>query len=316
MADDAIDLDSVRIRYDPRDGAFRLTSADPRLKGKPFMLTLSRESKAVASLLDVFRAEGIIRDEDLIPTRVTVQSTQRYDGILDEYTLAGKPQPHRDTRLSFTAGKISPSEVVAIDLGYAPHTLITGASGTGKTELLRSWARSALARESDIRILDPKDEGIGVGLPLSGGALSSGLPLVERTMRLVLEEYRVRNSKLHRSGALSSADYEAHHGAMAPLFVFADSLESFASLSWLSELLSFGEKVGIYILATAHSAFSIPALSDDSVLMNFDRRIALGVPSSPSEDSGISHRLLSNPGRGALWTYGSKPTVLQFVQTF
>jgi len=315
MAKDAIDLDSVRIRYDHRDGAFRLTSADPRLKGKPFLVTLSRDSRAVASLLELFQEEGIITEGDLIPRSLSLQDVKRYDTLLDEYAIAGLPRPHQDSRLVLALGKTSSRETVSIDLGYAAHTLIAGATGTGKTALLTALAAQTAARNgaSSVWLLDPLSEGYKDGVSeLNSVRVGRGVgesTLIAETVAEVLHE---RLELLRRYGLKNSADYEAAQGPMAPIFLFADHLEAFDGASegiWARDILGFGEQVGVHLVANLFSPRSAPTIGTN----RFGRKITMGEPLSPEDSEGISTRLLSNLGRGVLRTHGSKALVLQTV---
>lgn len=319
MAKDAIDLESVRIHYDRRDGAFRLTSADSRLRGKPFQLTLSKDSKSVESLLELFRTEGIIDQErdSNFPARVDLNSLGYFANGLDEYTIAGKERPLWDSRLGFPLGLRYDEFPVTIDLAYAAHTLITGAPGYGKTELLIGLAEHAVREGRAVRILDPIGEKLAGRIPGIGAAAVSGpnrdgtAPMVNQ----VIAELRRRLTKLRETEAPNSVAYEARFGAMAPLFFFANSIERTSNENgWIEEILNFGEQVGIYLFATTPSSFDLPRLSDEAALLNFGRRVLVGPPQSPNENSfGISPRLLKEPGRGVLKTYDSKPLVLQLL---
>ena len=315
MATDAIDLESVRIRYDHRDGAFRLTSADPRLKGKPFLVTLSRDSRAVSSLLDLFQEEGIIAEGDLLPRSVSLKDAKRYDTLLDEYAIAGLPRPHQDSRLIFALGKTSSRETVSIDLGYAAHTLITGATGTGKTSALATLAAQAAARNGaeSVWLLDPLGENYKDGISelsaVRGGRGVAESRVIGETVAEVLHE-RLELLRFH--GLKNSPDYEAAQGPMEPIFLFADHLEAFEGIgegTWARDILGFGEQVSIHLVANLYSPRSAQAIGTN----RFGRTIALGEPRSPERSGGISPRLLSNIGRGVLRTDGSKPTVLQLA---
>lgn len=312
MAKDAIDLDSVRIRYDHRDGAFRITSADPRLKGKPFQLTLSRDSNAVTSLVQLFKDEGIIGPGDLIPRFTDLQSAQSYLNLLDEYTIAGIPKPHRDSRLRFLLGKSSSTESIAIDLSYAAHTLITGDPGAGKTEALIALAAQATEKGGSVWILDPLNESYSSAVPQlrevrSGGGLQDSRLIAEA----VQDELYARLESLNTVGADGWADYEAAVGPMEPVFLFADSLEQFGAEGWISDILGYGARVGIFLFATVQRA---DLLSASIAANRFERRIALGLSSHPDQqDSAISPRLLSNLGRAVLRTGSSRPMVFQLI---
>lgn len=308
MANDAIDLEAVRIRYDRRNGTFRLTSADPRLKGKSFQLTVSRESVAMKSLLELFQEEGILKEEETLPTEVTLKSIGDWKLGLDEYAIAKIQKPDfRDTRLQFPLGQSSVKEPVAIDLGYAAHTLITGRPGAGKTDFIAVLANYARSVSREVRLVGEES---WTSLDLQ--SKTSLKPLIPAQ---IVRELKTRSAELDATGKIDYIEYENKVGAMAPIFVFANELgdiDGSGSIEWLKEILEYGERSGIFLFAVAHSVFEIPALSDDSVLLNFSRRIHFG---QEPEKSPISPRLLDGIGRGTLRTQGSKPTVLQFLSS-
>lgn len=301
MAEDTIDLERVRVHYDRRDGAFRLTSADPRLKGRSFRLTLSKGSDAVDSLMDVFEEAGILSAEDRIPTAVQLWQLAGLKHEVDEYELTGQERPLRDSRLVFKVGQHADGGAMRVDLGYSPHTLITGRPASGKTELLRLFARQAreLAREG-------KADFIVVSPVHGNGTNYSNLGKVTAILKSRIRE-------LQREGARDSRDYESRFGAMRPYFVFVDELDKFKLSDWLPELLSFGEKVSIHLFGTVLSVLDIPNFADDYTLLNLGRRIEMGPPPTDSPGSHLSGRLFDSVGRGTISTNGFAPELVQFA---
>jgi len=303
MAEDSIDLERVRVRYDRRDGAFRLTSADPRLKGRSFRLTLSKGSDAVDSLMDVFEEAGILSSEDRIPSVVRLRELAGLSQEVDEYSLTGQERPVQDSRLVFPVGQHMGGAAMSVDLGYSPHTLITGEAKTGKTQTLRIFARRArelgLAREASILIVNSSQ---------SDGSKYATLGKLTSTLK-------ARILMLQQTGARDSRDYEARVGTMAPLFVFVDGLDRVKHSDWLPELLSFGATVGIYLFATVNSVMDIPRFADDYTLLHIGRRIEMGLPSVGSPGSTLSKRLFDSLGRGTISTDGFAAELVQFADT-
>ena len=301
MAEDSIDLERVRVRYDRRDGAFRLTSADPRLKGRSFRLTLSKGSDAVDSLMDVFEEEGILSAEDRIPTVVRLRELAGLSQEVDEYHLTGQLRPLQDSRLVFTVGQHMGGASMSVDLGYSPHTLVTGEAGTGKTQTLRIFLKAArelaLARKADLLIVNSFE---------SDGSKYATLGKLTGILR-------ARIQMLQSTGATNSRGYEARVGSMAPLFVFVDGLDRLKLSDWLPELLSFGEKVGIYLFATVRATEDIPRFADEYTLLNIGRRIEMGLPSQGSPGSTLSRRLFDSLGRGTISTEGFAAELVQFA---
>jgi len=301
MAEDSIDLERVRVRYDRRDGAFRLTSADPRLKGRSFRLTLSRGSDAVDSLMDVFEEEGILSPEDRIPTVVQLRELGGLSQEVDEYSFTGEERPVQDSRLVFPVGQHMGGAAMSVDLGYSPHTLVTGEAGTGKTQTLRIFARQArkLALSSKASLL------------IVSSSESDGSKYA--TLGKLTGILRARIQMLQSTGAMDSRNYEARVGSMAPLFLFVDGLDRLKLSDWLPELLSFGEKVGIYLFATVRATEDIPRFADEYTLLHIGRRIEMGLPSEGSPGSFLSKRLFDSLGRGTISTNGFAAELLQFA---
>lgn len=321
MAKDTIDLERVRLRYDRRDGAIRLTSTDPRLRGKPFMLTLSRGSQAVDSLLDLFEAEGVISEDDILPETVDLDSIKDYRNGLQEQGLAGEEPLLRDSRLIFPVGMTYGSNVVAVDCGYAPFTLISGPRNTGKTEFLLALAQHAAASSISIHVLDPLSRGLDRSIPkLSRTSYGDGITGCHAQVGRILKELRLRLDNLRSSGEKSWVGYEARVGAMAPTFVFADALNSYGTGTWFSELARLGPMVGIHLFATLDSDSEPSADELEAFKQNFNRRILTGSAGTTEtvsvfgKDPGISPRLLEPKGRAILKAGDRDPVVLQLVQ--
>jgi len=301
VAEDSIELERVRVRYDRRDGAFRLTSSDSRLKGRSFRLTLSKGSDAVDSLMDVFEEEGILSAEDRIPTVVQLRELAGLSQEVDEYSLTGQERPFQDSRLVFSVGQHMGGAAMSVDLSYSPHTLITGKPGTGKTQTLRIFLKRArelaLANKASLLILNSSQ---------SDGSKYATLAKLTGILKARIEI-------LQQTGARDSRDYEARVGTMAPLFVFVDGLDRVKRSDWLPELLSFGETVGIYLFATVNSVMDIPRFADDYTLLNIGRRIEMGLPSVGSPGSTLSKRLFDSLGRGTIGTNGFPAELVQFA---
>lgn len=304
MANDAIDLESVRIRYDHPNGVFRITSIDPRLKGKPFQLTVSRDSAAVRSLLEVFQEEGIITADDELPTSVTLRSIGDWQNGLDDYAIANGPRPaFSDTRLRLPLGQTTGSRPVAMDLSKAPHTLVTGAPGRGKSGFLGALASYAIESGKQVRIVgDERWAALIIHRITGQRSIDPGK---------LMDELRERLDLLDRMGKMDYIEYENKVGAMPPVFVFADELSNTPmALDWMEEILDEGERAGFYLFAGAHSVFELPALADESSLLNFGRRIHLGQEAQRSE---ISPRLLEGLGRATIRVDGSNPLLVQLM---
>lgn len=234
--------------------------------------------------------------EDFDPQDVSLSTIGDYANGLDEYAIAGRKSPSvRDSRLVLPVGHSRSSQPVVIDLSYAAHTLVTGNPLLGGRELLiglaehihRSGGRFAVVREKFN--------------PLSL-LLSEAERRLQLTPKQILKEIEGRLRKLASAREPNSASYEAHRGSMEPIVLFSEFFDWKNDPRWLSAVLQSGARTGVYLFARSESAFSLPPLKEDHLLLNFQRRIALGDDRSDQRS------------RGTLQTRGSQPLPLQLIR--
>ncbi|WP_028472225.1 FtsK/SpoIIIE domain-containing protein [Nocardioides alkalitolerans] len=222
--------------------------------------------------------------------------------LLDVDDLAREAGRHPSGHL-YVGGMDDPAHQrqprLEVDLTSVGHLLVHGASGSGKTELLRTVAISASVGDAF--------SGHGVapyvyGIDYAGGGLSAiaGLPTVEaivgetqlgRVLRLVR---LLRRTVTDRSAALAAqgcSDLEdlARAGHVLPrVYLLLDNLpsllESFEKagglardhVEHLQNVLQNGRRVGVHVIATAPGRTGVPT----ALAASFGRRLVLRMTTS------------------------------------
>lgn len=198
-----------------------------------------------------------------------------------------------------TIGRIDEPEAqrqpeLTLDFAAIGHVLVHGASGSGKTELLRSAALSASIADAH--------GAYGVapyiyGIDYAGGGLAaiSGVPTVEaivsesqigRVMRLIRLLRRTMDERAQALSARGCADLDdlARQGHALPrVYVLIDNLPSMVEslesgggvapshVERLQTVLQNGRRVGIHVIATAPGRTGVPT----SLGSTFGRRVIL-----------------------------------------
>ncbi|MEO9325567.1 FtsK/SpoIIIE domain-containing protein [Nocardioides sp. C4-1] len=198
---------------------------------------------------------------------------------------------------------------LALDFATIGHLLVHGASGSGKTELLRTAALSASIADTFGRY------GAApyiYGIDFAGGGLAaiSGVPTVEaivtesqlgRVMRLIRLLRRTMDERAQALAARGCADLDdlARQGAALPrVYVLIDNLPALvenletgggvapAHVERLQTVLQNGRRVGIHVIATAPGRTGVPT----SLGSSFGRRLILRMT------TGDDYLMLGVPG--------------------
>ncbi|PZR51569.1 cell division protein FtsX [Xylanimonas oleitrophica] len=206
-----------------------------------------------------------------------------------------------------------------VDYARAGHLLVHGASGSGKTELLRTVAAAAtLAHDPAPAVvygIDAAGGGLGVldALPSVGSVVGEQQPeRVQRLVRMVHRTVVERNALLARHGAADIGAL-ADAGVVMPrvhllvdnLPALVDQLESGgplrrAHLDQLSAVLQDGRRCGVHVTATTPLRTGLPSALAASFgqrlvlrMTSVDDYQVLGVPQAVLDDA-------SPAGRGLL----------------
>ncbi|WP_432984786.1 type VII secretion protein EccCa [Dactylosporangium sp. CA-233914] len=340
-------LDRSSIVLDVAAGRLTTTSADDDV-------TESRPPIGVADALDPAEAEAVARR--LAPLRLAIatgadqQPGEARDAgtDLDFPTLLGigdpealdltrlwAPRPHRD-RLRIAIGAGPQGQPVDLDLkesaedGMGPHGLLIGATGSGKSELLRTLVLGLAATHSsetlNFVLIDYKGGATFARmdrLPHVAAFISnlrSELLLVDRMTDAITGEVVRRQEVLRRSGGYDSVrDYErarAGGGPLAPLPSLLIVCDEFSELleakpdfiDLFVQIGRVGRSLGIHLLLASqrleegrlrgldtHLSYRIGLRTFTSL----ESRTVLGVPDA--------YELPKKPGGHGILKSGTEP---------
>ena len=253
-------------------------------------------------------------------------------GVRDPYTFdvpgLWRGRQAQRARLQVPIGVTEDGEVVELDLkesaqgGMGPHGLLIGATGSGKSELLRTLVCAlAMTHSSEILnlvLVDFKGGATFLGmekLPHTSAVitnLADELPLVDRMQDSINGEMTRRQEFLRAAGFASLFDYEKARGAGAQLTPFPVLL---VVVDEFSELLSskpefmdlfvsigrLGRSLGVHLLLASQR---LDEGRISRVEGHLSYRIALRTFSSMESRSvigvGSAYELPSEPGNGFL----------------
>jgi DNA segregation ATPase FtsK/SpoIIIE, S-DNA-T family len=186
-----------------------------------------------------------------------------------------------------------------VDLASIGHLLVHGASGAGKTELLRTAALSASVGDA------AGEEGVApyvYGIDYAGGGLTAiaGLPTVAaivsetqvgRVLRLLrlLQRTTAERAQALAARGCSDVDDLGRHGIRLPrVYVLVDNLPALVEelegggplyrdhMEHLQQVLQNGRRVGVHVVATAPGRVGVPTALGAS----FGARVVLRMPTT------------------------------------
>ncbi|MEU6264570.1 type VII secretion protein EccCa [Saccharopolyspora shandongensis] len=239
-----------------------------------------------------------------------------------------RPRAAQRARLQVPIGVTEDGEVVDLDLkepaqgGMGPHGMLIGATGSGKSELLRTLVTGLAATHSseilNLVLVDFKGGATFLGmdrLPHTSAMitnLADELPLVDRMQDALNGELVRRQELLRASGFSSSFEYEKARGGGAQLVPFPDLLivvdefsELLANKSEFMDLFvsigRLGRSLGVHLLLASQR---LEEGRIHRVEGHLSYRIALRTFSSMESRAVIgaakAYELPSDPGNGYL----------------
>lgn len=133
-----LNLDNLRVFYDRKENVIKLTSTDEDLAGKPFQITLKQGTESEATLRDLLIENEVITEEEVDP-QYGIPKYVKY------------PERKEDCskwhEIPIGAGKNG--ETITVDLMKAPHALVVGYTGSGKSVFLRNYILHSLRHQNN-----------------------------------------------------------------------------------------------------------------------------------------------------------------------
>lgn len=314
LAAKAAELDQASAKY-----GLQLSPFDPALaQAGPSVLRfrtrpLGRESisnirkRALDLGREVGFAEGLLIDQEPYYITVDVPRSEPVVVRLADH-IHGVEDAHAHGALPFVLGMAPSGLVVIEDLARLPHLLVAGATGSGKSVLLRGLlcclSRARSPEHLKIMIIDPKQVDFAPfrDLPHLVGSkiVTDPAEAVDLLAQTLEHEVAWRRRLLTDAGVTSALEYYEHGGSPAQLPQMAIIVDEFADLSasldraardtFLSLIQRFGQLTrafGIYlVLATQRP--SVQVVTGD-IKANLTARVALKVQSAADSMTILGH---------------------------
>ncbi|WP_166404668.1 FtsK/SpoIIIE domain-containing protein [Labedella endophytica] len=302
------------------------TDADLRIVIAPSVADLPSSCTEIVEcrspLRVVWRRADSLDEVEAVPEPVSVPDATRFSTAMasDAVALGMSPRsseppsslrfdelPLADVRpgrgLAVPIGATAHGPLVVDLVGDGPHAVIGGTTGSGKSELLITWATSLAASTTpehlSLLLFDFKGGatfGEVVGLPHVVGLVTDlDEATADRALASLRAELRQRERLLHEAGVRDLKD--ARPGSIARLVIvvdeFAAMIESFPDLHGVFvDLAARGRSLGVHlVLCTQRPAAAVR----DGVLANCDIRISLRV-----NNAGDSIAVVGTPDAAAL----------------
>ncbi|NED98039.1 cell division protein FtsX [Phytoactinopolyspora alkaliphila] len=205
------------------------------------------------------------------------------------------------------------------DFAKAGHLLVYGASGAGKTELLRTIAASATAAAGEhpalIYGIDCGGGSLGVleVLPSVGSiVVEQAMERIQRMIRMLHKTVEDRNAALAAYGAADIGALSARGVGMSRVYLLVDNLPSLVEtlengaalkrshLEKLTAVLQEGRRCGVHVAATSPRRSGVPS----AMQAGFGQRIVLRMTAEEDYQMlGAPSKVLdadTAPGRGLL----------------
>ena len=136
-----LELQGIRVYHNKKDNTIQLITTDPDLTGKPFQITLSTGTPTDQSLRELLLEKEILNEEEVYPQSHVPIYAER-----DEYT--SKSTAWNEIPVGWTKF----NQKLTINVTHTPHTLISGATGQGKTNLINNFFLHALEHSDKWKI--------------------------------------------------------------------------------------------------------------------------------------------------------------------
>lgn len=212
------------------------------------------------------------------------------------------------------------------DFKNAPHALITGVTGGGKSYFLYYLIRSLASLDAVIKVIDPKRSDLyGLRHILGEANVAYATGKVMGMCRSLTKEMDTRYGKL--DVAAFGADYTAL--GLKPVFLFFDEFIAFVEsieraedyrnlMSFLTRIILEGRQAGVYVIFATQRADA--KYLSGAIRDNLGLRVSLGAleKSGYRMTFGDVDRKFEKFGRGHgyIWINGTTDTVREFYAPY
>lgn len=220
-----ITLDGVRVYFDRKTNTIQITSIDKRIVGEPFKISLNQGTETEQTLRNLLLEEGVITKEDTPGLRIPKRALYP----TDFKTLRALPWNKIPIGLGVD------SETIYWDVVREPHSLVVGATGSGKSVYQRSLILHALLHSDEWRVmgvdlkkveLSPYKKYTKVVLDI-GDDLRSGVEVIEAAHNEMMKRYEAMESQ----GLNHFTDLKDNNGKEVPaIMVMLDEATMFLGL--------------------------------------------------------------------------------------
>lgn len=302
-----LSLDQCLVSFDLDSNVFRITSKDPKLKGKPFQITLpvssKQESYTVNTLFELMLERGDEVVEGVrLPSSIDFPDKKKWEEIYEKIL----PKRYLDTSDLYKevlpmVGETFGGEEILFNLTVpgngrlanpAPNTLISGMAGGGKTHLLKVIAKNASYSGVKAVVLSPKgsfveefDDIENSDVKVSDGLMNSYSELV--TISDLIND---RSQVVEDQDGVSRFRWQDDTTEMdlyedKPIYLLIDEVAELlhtdvtwftdAVISKLSHILTAGTMAGVYVfMASQRFDFTTTSLND--LWRSAGRRVIVG----------------------------------------
>ena len=264
--------------------------------------TILKKADAIAAAMPVRRVRIAVPVREFVA--IGVEIPNRFREVIGFKAMRGS-LAESGFRLPVALGRTVEGNDFLIDLAEAPHVLIAGNKGSGKTMLLHSFVCSlaCVGNLEEIRFILTGDDCSGLerynGCPWLDRPVSSGADGVFLVLEDIASEIERRIRLLSGSGARRIADYNRNHEEKLPYLVvmvdeFAGAARSdgkrFDSL--IKRITAVARFCGVHlVLTTAHPCCDVVT---PVVRSNFPASVALVLPDGLCSRIVINHEGAEN----------------------
>ncbi|MEU5792624.1 type VII secretion protein EccCa [Streptomyces sp. NPDC047813] len=296
----------------------------PRLDGVDSAEGLAEAERALVTAIAAAWKRPAAPALRVLPRRVTVRelATAGVPAPADRWEGHGPRLSEREVPVGLRESDLTP---VGLDLtSGAPHFVVLGDSGSGKTAFLRAWMRGLAdrysAKEARFMVVDYRHSLLDVVPPEYIGARGGNADLVAGQAQALAETLRTRMPPPN----VTAAELAARSWWQGPeLYLVADDYDLAAGgmgqgpLAVLAPFIPQAEELGFHLVLARRVGGAGRALLSDSLLSKLKENGTSGLVLSGDHREGVllgdQRARRADPGRGILVRRDREPTVVQIA---